>query len=50
MKKLEDQAETAIKAKDDADEKAGAAEAINKVLEAQRKESEENMAQAQKEL
>ncbi|XP_028070246.1 uncharacterized protein LOC114272723 [Camellia sinensis] len=43
-------AEAAIKAKDDADEKAGAAEAINKVLEAQRKESEEKMAQAQQEL
>ncbi|XP_028054924.1 uncharacterized protein LOC114259127 [Camellia sinensis] len=50
MKKLEDQAEAVIKAKDDTDEKAGAAEAINKVLEAQRKESEEKMAQAQKEL
>ncbi|XP_028065472.1 enolase-phosphatase E1-like [Camellia sinensis] len=50
MKKLEDQGEVAIKVKDDADEKTGAAEAINKVLEAQRKEFEEKMAQAQKEL
>ena len=34
MKTLEDQAEVAIKEKDEAEEKVGAAEAINKVLQA----------------
>ncbi|XP_028073195.1 uncharacterized protein LOC114275363 [Camellia sinensis] len=50
MKKLEDQAEAAIKAQSDAEEKAESAEAIRKVSEAQRKEAEEKMAQAEKEL
>ena len=50
MKTLEDQAEVAIKAKDDAEEKVGVAEAINKVLQAQLKEAEDKMAEAQKEL
>ncbi|XP_028115146.1 uncharacterized protein LOC114313036 [Camellia sinensis] len=50
MKTLEDQAEVAIKAKDEAEEKVGAAEAINKVLQAQLKEAEDKVAQAQKEL
>ncbi|XP_028096096.1 plectin-like [Camellia sinensis] len=50
MKILADQAEAAVKAKDDAEEKADAAEAINKVLEAQKKEAEKKTAEAQKEL
>ncbi|XP_028114172.1 myosin-7-like [Camellia sinensis] len=50
MKKLEDQAEAAIKAKDDAKEKVGAVEAINKVLQAQLKEAEEKMAEGQTKL
>ncbi|XP_028083958.1 glutathione reductase, chloroplastic/mitochondrial-like, partial [Camellia sinensis] len=50
MKTLADQAEAAVKAKDDAEEKADAAEAINKVLEAQKKEVEEKTIEAQKEL
>ncbi|XP_028100259.1 radixin-like [Camellia sinensis] len=50
MKTLEDQAEVAIKAKDEAEEKVGAAEAINKVLQAQLKEAEDKVAQAQEEL
>ncbi|XP_028102844.1 plectin-like [Camellia sinensis] len=47
---LEDQAEATIKAQNDAEEKAESAEAIRKVLEAQKKEAEEKMSQAQKEL
>ncbi|XP_028086716.1 stress response protein NST1-like [Camellia sinensis] len=55
MKKLEDQAEedqveAAIKAKNDAEEKVGAAEAINKVLQTQLKEVKDKMAEAQREL
>lgn len=50
MKKLEDQAEAAIKAQTDAEEKAESAEAIRKVSEAQKRETEEKMDQAQKEL
>ncbi|XP_028091964.1 nucleolin 1-like [Camellia sinensis] len=50
MKKLEDQAEAAIKAQNDVEEKAKSVEAIKKVLEAQKREAEEKMAQAQKEL
>ncbi|XP_028053919.1 uncharacterized protein LOC114258210 [Camellia sinensis] len=50
MKKLEDQAEAAIKAQTDAEEKAKSAEAIKKVSEAQKREAEEMMEQAQKEL
>ncbi|XP_028118414.1 uncharacterized protein LOC114315986 [Camellia sinensis] len=50
MKKLEDQAEAAIKAQTDAEEKAESAEAIRKVSESQRKESKEKTAQAEKEL
>ena len=50
MKTLSKQVEAAIKAKDEAEEKADAAEAIKKVLEAQKKEAEEKMAEAQKEL
>ncbi|XP_028122969.1 uncharacterized protein LOC114320075 [Camellia sinensis] len=50
MKTLSDQAEAAIKAKDEAEEKTDAVEAIKKVLEAQKKEVEEKMAAAQKEL
>ncbi|XP_028091795.1 caldesmon-like [Camellia sinensis] len=50
MKTLEDQAEGAIKAQNDAEEKAESAEAIKKVLEAEKREAEEKTAQAQKEL
>ncbi|XP_028091963.1 nucleolin 1-like [Camellia sinensis] len=50
MKKLEDQAEAAIKAQNDAEEKPESVEAIRKVLEAQKREVEEKVAQAQKEL
>ncbi|XP_028052895.1 tropomyosin alpha-1 chain-like [Camellia sinensis] len=50
VKKLEDQAEAAIKAQTDAEEKAESAKAIRKVSEAQRKEAEEKMAQAEKKL
>ncbi|XP_028073196.1 uncharacterized protein LOC114275364 [Camellia sinensis] len=50
IKTLADQAEAAIKAKDEAEEKADAAEAIKKVLKTQKKEAEEKMAEAQKEL
>ncbi|XP_028124713.1 glutamic acid-rich protein-like [Camellia sinensis] len=50
MKKLEDQAEAAIKAQTEAKEKADSAEAIKKVAESQRKEAKEKMAQAEKEL
>ena len=50
MKKLEDQAEEAIKAQTEAEEKAEAAEAIRKVAESQRREAEEKKAQAEKEL
>ena len=46
MKPLEDQAEDAIKAQHDAEEKGGAAEAINKVLQAKLKEAEDKMAEA----
>ena len=47
MKKLEDQAEEAIKAQTEAEVKA---EAIRKLAESQRREAEEKMAQAEKEL
>ncbi|XP_028080472.1 autophagy-related protein 11-like [Camellia sinensis] len=50
MKTLEDQAEAAIKAQNVAEEKADSAEAIKKVLEAEKKDAEEKTAQAQKEL
>ncbi|XP_028124115.1 uncharacterized protein LOC114321173 [Camellia sinensis] len=50
MKTLADQAEAAVKAKDVAEEKAEATDAIKKVLEAQRKEAEEKTTEAQKEL
>ena len=50
MKKLEDQAEAATKAQTSAEEKVGAAEAVNKVLQAQLKEAEDQKAQAEKEL
>ncbi|XP_028062968.1 uncharacterized protein LOC114266278 [Camellia sinensis] len=50
MKTLADQAEAAVKAKDVAEEKADVAEAINKALEAQRKEAKEKTVEAQKEL
>ncbi|XP_028081875.1 dynactin subunit 1-like [Camellia sinensis] len=50
MKKLEDQAEAAIKAQTDAEEKTDSAEAIKKVLEVEKKDAEEKIAQAQKEL
>ncbi|XP_028117239.1 uncharacterized protein LOC114314904 [Camellia sinensis] len=50
MNTLEDQAEAAIKAKDVAEEKASAAEATNKVLQAQLKEAEDKTAKAQKNL
>ncbi|XP_028072243.1 rho-associated protein kinase 2-like [Camellia sinensis] len=50
MKTLEDQAEVTIKAKDDAEEKVGAAKAINKVLQAQLKEVKDKMVEAQREL
>ena len=50
MKKLEDQAEAAVKAQNNTEEKAEAAEAIRKVAESQRREAEEKMAQAEKEL
>ncbi|XP_028109320.1 MAP7 domain-containing protein 1-like [Camellia sinensis] len=44
------QAEAAIKAQNDAEEKANSAEAMKKLLEAEKKDVEEKMAQAQKEL
>ncbi|XP_028126570.1 microtubule-associated protein futsch-like [Camellia sinensis] len=50
MKTLSDQAEEAIKAEDEAEEKADAAEAIAIVLTAKKKEAEAKMAEAQKEL
>ncbi|KAF5931780.1 hypothetical protein HYC85_027951 [Camellia sinensis] len=50
MKKLEDQAEAAIKAQTNAEEKAEAAEAIRKMAESQKREAEEKMVQAEKEL
>ncbi|XP_028069372.1 tropomyosin-like [Camellia sinensis] len=50
MKTLADQVEAAVKAKDVAEEKADAADAINKVLEAQKKETEKKTSEAQKEL
>ncbi|XP_028117402.1 uncharacterized protein LOC114315029 [Camellia sinensis] len=50
MKKLEDQAEAAIKAQTNAEEKAEAAEAIRKVAESQKREAKEKMVQAEKEL
>ncbi|XP_028121951.1 uncharacterized protein LOC114319152 [Camellia sinensis] len=50
MKKLEDQAKAAIKAQNNAEEKAEAAEAIRKVAESQKREAEERMVQAEKEL
>ena len=43
MKKLEDQAEAAIKAQTNAEEKAEAAKAIRKVAESQKREAEEKM-------
>ncbi|XP_028113937.1 uncharacterized protein LOC114311974 [Camellia sinensis] len=50
MKKMEDQAEAVIKAQNNAEEKAEAAEAIRKVDESQKREAEERMVQAEKEL
>ncbi|XP_028119759.1 retinitis pigmentosa 1-like 1 protein [Camellia sinensis] len=50
IKTLEDQAEAAINAKDDAEEKAESTEAIKKILEAEKREAEEKITQAQKEL
>ncbi|XP_028114778.1 radixin-like [Camellia sinensis] len=50
MKKLEDQAEAAIKAQNDAEEKAESTEALRKVLEAEKIKVEEKASQAQKEL
>ena len=50
MKNLEDQAKAAIKAQNDAEEKADSAEATKKVLEVEKREAEEKTAQAQKEL
>ncbi|XP_028078018.1 tropomyosin beta chain-like [Camellia sinensis] len=50
LKKLEDQAEAAIKAQTEAEEKVDSTEAIRKVVESQRKEADEKMAQAEKEL
>ncbi|XP_028057065.1 uncharacterized protein LOC114261060 [Camellia sinensis] len=50
MQTLADQAEAVVKAKDDAEEKTYSAERIKNVLEAEKKEAEEKMAQAQKEL
>ncbi|XP_028071934.1 histone H1.11L-like [Camellia sinensis] len=50
MKTLEDQAEAAIKAKHDTEEKEDAAKAIKKVLEAEKREAKEKTTQAQKEL
>ncbi|XP_028104472.1 uncharacterized abhydrolase domain-containing protein DDB_G0269086-like [Camellia sinensis] len=50
MKKLEDQAEAAVKAQNNVEEKAEAAKAIRKVVESQKREAEERMAQAEKEL
>ena len=44
MKKLEDQAEAAIKAQNDVEEKTESIEAIKKVLEAQKREAEEKVA------
>ncbi|XP_028088135.1 uncharacterized protein LOC114288741 [Camellia sinensis] len=50
MKTLIDQAEAAKKAQDEAEEKADAAEAIAKVLAAEKKETEAKIVEAQKEL
>ncbi|XP_028076669.1 uncharacterized protein LOC114278747 [Camellia sinensis] len=50
MNTLVDQAEVTKKAQDEAEEKVDAAEAIVKVLTAEKKEAEEKMAEAQKEL
>ncbi|XP_028107018.1 uncharacterized protein LOC114306060 [Camellia sinensis] len=50
MKKLEDQVEAAIKAQTNAEEKAESAEAIKKVADSQKREAEDKMALAQKEL
>lgn len=50
MKKLEDQTEAAIKAQTDAEKKVDSAEAIRKVAKSQKREAEEKMVQAQKEL
>ncbi|XP_028073972.1 KNR4/SMI1 homolog [Camellia sinensis] len=50
MKRFEDQADVAIKAQTEAEEKAESFEAIRKVAESQRKEAKEKMAQAEKEL
>ncbi|XP_028075022.1 uncharacterized protein LOC114277328 [Camellia sinensis] len=50
MKTLMDQAKAAKKAQDEADERAGAAKAIAKVLEAEKKEAEAKTAEAQAEL
>ncbi|GMP42759.1 hypothetical protein CsSME_00012391 [Camellia sinensis var. sinensis] len=50
MKKLEEQAEAAVKAQNVAKEKAESAEAIKKVLESDKREAEEKMTQAQNEL
>ncbi|XP_028122128.1 dynactin subunit 1-like [Camellia sinensis] len=50
MKTLEDQAEAAIKAQNVAKENAESAEAIKKVLESEKREAEEKMTQAKKEL
>ncbi|XP_028099681.1 uncharacterized protein LOC114299192 [Camellia sinensis] len=50
MKTLISQVEEAKKAKDEVDERAGAAEAITKVLEAKKKEAEAKTAEAQAEL
>ncbi|XP_028101366.1 uncharacterized protein LOC114300706 [Camellia sinensis] len=50
MKTLEEQAEAAIKAQNDAEEKADSTEALRKVLEAEKREAEDKTSQAQKEL
>ncbi|XP_028090586.1 uncharacterized protein LOC114290810 [Camellia sinensis] len=49
-KKIEDQAEAAIKAQTNAEERAEAAEAIRKVAKSQKREAEEKMVQVEKEL
>ncbi|XP_028109696.1 uncharacterized protein LOC114308328 [Camellia sinensis] len=50
MKTLMDQAKLAKQAQEEADEKAGAAEAVAKVLEVEKKEAEAKTAEAQAEL
>ncbi|XP_028094884.1 uncharacterized protein LOC114294890 [Camellia sinensis] len=50
MKTFTEQAEAAKKAQDEAEEKADAAEAIAKVLTAEKKEAEAKMVEAQKKL